>query len=318
MCNRLLVRSTLFEGNSIVRRLIKLRFATGWRPDDGCSTIWRAGPYEAAHRSKPPTRMWGDGRMQSMSTGNGDSGDGSGDGEGAGGTYLHAWWIVLCLGLVGPGLVGCQGGGADCQTDGDCPGAQVCTRGGGVLFGEARCVQRRTDVRVLDPGPDGASGPTDGGDVGRTEVSLADTGMDDSSGDSGFVFIDLGLDGRGADDADSGGAEVPADVVEVGMDVAATCSDGIKNGDESDIDCGGTSCVGCSSGESCKANVDCKSKVCGSGGICQAPSCQDGVRNGNENGVDCGGECRRCQADRECTSNRDCMRGEICVDGRCE
>ena len=47
--------------------------------------------------------------------------------------------------------------------------------------------------------------------------------------------------------------------------VAPTCSDGIQNGTESGVDCGG-SCPACS-------------------------TCSDGVRNGDETGVDCGGSC---------------------------
>jgi len=48
----------------------------------------------------------------------------------------------------------------------------------------------------------------------------------------------------------------------------ATCSDGIKNGNETGVDCGG-SCSAC-------------------------PTCSDGVKNGSEAGVDCGGSCAPC------------------------
>ena len=52
---------------------------------------------------------------------------------------------------------------------------------------------------------------------------------------------------------------------------AATCDDGFLNGDETDIDCGG----------SCD--------------IC--PDCNDGIQNGNETGIDCGGpDCISCNA----------------------
>jgi hypothetical protein len=50
---------------------------------------------------------------------------------------------------------------------------------------------------------------------------------------------------------------------------APTCSDGIQNGTETGIDCGGT-CPAC------------------------APGCSDGIQNGTETGVDCGGTCPPC------------------------
>ena len=43
-----------------------------------------------------------------------------------------------------------------------------------------------------------------------------------------------------------------------------SCEDGIQNGDETGVDCGGSSCPAC-------------------------PTCSDGVQNGDETGVDCGG-----------------------------
>ena len=39
------------------------------------------------------------------------------------------------------------------------------------------------------------------------------------------------------------------------------CSDGIKDGDETGVDCGGD-CVGCPDGEECRSDLDCKSYAC--------------------------------------------------------
>lgn len=52
-------------------------------------------------------------------------------------------------------------------------------------------------------------------------------------------------------------------------DGGPTCTDGIQNGDETDVDCGGSTCPAC-------------------------PSCTDGVQNQGETGVDCGGPCAAC------------------------
>jgi hypothetical protein len=78
-----------------------------------------------------------------------------------------------------------------------------------------------------------------------------------------------------------------------------TCFDGIKNGLEEGMDCGGlcTPCITCFDGiqnchdGSCEEGVDC-------GGSCpKCPTCFDGVQNCHdgscEAGVDCGGSCEK-------------------------
>jgi hypothetical protein len=73
-----------------------------------------------------------------------------------------------------------------------------------------------------------------------------------------------------------------------------SCSDEVRNGDESDTDCGGTDCPACGDGRTCRDGEDCISRVC-TGGVCQPPRCDDEVQNGNEGGVDCGGtDCDEC------------------------
>jgi hypothetical protein len=57
-----------------------------------------------------------------------------------------------------------------------------------------------------------------------------------------------------------------------GGPVLPTCDDGIQNGDEEGVDCGGSSCDAC-------------------------PTCSDGIQNGDEEGVDCGGSsCAPCSS----------------------
>jgi hypothetical protein len=51
-----------------------------------------------------------------------------------------------------------------------------------------------------------------------------------------------------------------------------TCSDGVKNGTESDVDCGG-SCPDCPINDTCNVNGDCQSNVC-AGGFCKCPAGQ--------------------------------------------
>ena len=73
-------------------------------------------------------------------------------------------------------------------------------------------------------------------------------------------------------------------------------TDGVKNGEETGVDCGypGGPPYTCKDGEGCKLATDCKSAVCYKG-LCQAPTCFDTTKNGAETGVDCGGGCPSCQ-----------------------
>ncbi|MEQ8324224.1 MAG: T9SS type A sorting domain-containing protein [Vicingaceae bacterium] len=73
-----------------------------------------------------------------------------------------------------------------------------------------------------------------------------------------------------------------------------SCSDGVENGFETDVDCGGPDCIPC---PSCtdgilnqnESEIDC-------GGVCEpCPSCVDNTRNGQETNIDCGGpDCDPC------------------------
>jgi hypothetical protein len=77
----------------------------------------------------------------------------------------------------------------------------------------------------------------------------------------------------------------------------ATCDDGVANGDETDVDCGG-SCGPCDDGRSCVEPADCTSNMC-EGDVCVSPpECGDGEINGDDT-CDDGGESATC--DDDCT-----------------
>lgn len=85
-------------------------------------------------------------------------------------------------------------------------------------------------------------------------------------------------------------------------------ADGAKNGDETDIDCGGTKAPACADGKGCAVDADCKSTVCKMN-VCQAPTSTDGVKNGDETGIDCGGTTTmapRCATGLGCLADTDC------------
>lgn len=70
-----------------------------------------------------------------------------------------------------------------------------------------------------------------------------------------------------------------ASVCQGGGGTTPTCTDGIQNGQETGVDCGGPDCQPC--------QVD--------------PTCTDGIQNGQETGVDCGGpDCQPCQTNNDC------------------
>jgi len=95
------------------------------------------------------------------------------------------------------------------------------------------------------------------------------------------------------------------------------CFNQAVDGDETDVDCGGSSCAPCRDNQHCVAPTDCQSKVCGDDGTCTAVSCKDGVRNGDELDVDCGGSsCDGCPIGSPCTVAADCQSG-LCDGGKC-
>jgi hypothetical protein len=92
------------------------------------------------------------------------------------------------------------------------------------------------------------------------------------------------------------------------------CTDAAKNGDETDIDCGGACGGTCKDGKACKGNGDCANKLC-IAGLCVG--CFDGVHNNGEAGIDCGGSCMaKCNNGTPCMTVGDCNSGQ-CVDGFC-
>jgi hypothetical protein len=89
---------------------------------------------------------------------------------------------------------------------------------------------------------------------------------------------------------------------------ADRCHDRILDGDETEVDCGG-SCAKCAPGRACAIPGDCQSNGC-EAGVCRAASCEDGVLDGFEADVDCGGACpARCGAGRRCDFSSDCASG---------
>ena len=91
------------------------------------------------------------------------------------------------------------------------------------------------------------------------------------------------------------------------------CNDQIKNGNETDIDCGG-SCGKCNIGQACNLNAECDESNC-IDGTCTPFDCDNGKVGQLETDVDCGGGmCRKCAGGRHCLVDGDCFSG-TCVQG---
>ncbi len=170
--------------------------------------------------------------------------------------------------------------------------------------------------KTLDPGPaPNGSGfcndtgriveclkPEDCGDIAATcsrfarciPLTCTNHARDEATGETG---IDCGglCDGCGADQPCESGNDCLSGVC--GDDkrcVVPSCKDGIKNEDETDVDCGGKYCDRCPEGQGCENRRDCMDYTCFAG-KCQPRTCADGVRNGDEEDIDCGADCPPCQ-----------------------
>ena len=93
---------------------------------------------------------------------------------------------------------------------------------------------------------------------------------------------------------------------------ADTCADSAMGELETDVDCGGTPCLGlglaCGENQGCLVNADCLSNSCGASLTCS--SCGNGAQDGDETGIDCGGTtCAACGDRSQCLVDADCQSG---------
>jgi hypothetical protein len=95
-------------------------------------------------------------------------------------------------------------------------------------------------------------------------------------------------------------------ICQAGACTEATPTDGVKNGGESDVDCGGAAAPKCAPDKKCTTADDCDSAIC-TASVCAAPSPTDGVKNGGESDIDCGGpNAPKCDAGKACEAHTDC------------
>ena len=104
--------------------------------------------------------------------------------------------------------------------------------------------------------------------------------------------------------------------VNVLLNTEYACSDDIRDGDETDTDCGGSCSTKCANSKACSASSDCRSNFCVAG-VCRAGNCTDSYMNQDESDVDCGGSCStKCDIGSKCKKSPDCETS-ICSEGTC-
>lgn len=82
-------------------------------------------------------------------------------------------------------------------------------------------------------------------------------------------------------DGDGGSLEVDAaPASESGVRSGPSCANGVKDGDETAVDCGGRVCPPCANGRACAAPRDCASGVCAEGKCTNDAGCSDATREG--------------------------------------
>ncbi|MCK4491510.1 MAG: hypothetical protein KAU03_02725, partial [Candidatus Altiarchaeales archaeon] len=156
------------------------------------------------------------------------------------------------------------------------------------------------------PPPEYMSIYTDGNCVGQeVRITVEDEDGDPISGVDVQVYFgghnteDLSTNSQGGTSfvpADEGGYELRArksgyhdEDKNLNIVSCESCSDGVRNQDETDVDCGG-SCPPCGDGGNCSVDGDCVGGWCYNG-TCRTSTCSDGIWGPGEEGVDCGGPC---------------------------
>ncbi|HKO52278.1 MAG TPA: hypothetical protein VJV79_31435 [Polyangiaceae bacterium] len=100
-----------------------------------------------------------------------------------------------------------------------------------------------------------------------------------------------------------------------------SCTDSVKNQDETGKDCGGPTCRAttngkCPEAEGCLVHADCSSAFCSPGKLCAPAGCGNNAKDPNETDLDCGGD--GCRATKPCALTQSCVIHADCASGSCQ
>lgn len=155
------------------------------------------------------------------------------------------------------------------------------------------------------PGQAASAGDTDSGtstgateDASASQTQSASATQASMSATGGDATDDASATGpTGADTTDASATE----------DASATggsgCTNGVLDGDESDVDCGG-SCPPCDDGQICNASTDCESMTCTTDMICGGGDSCTALVDDNS--------CQACIKDSCCDEVLECFMDEFC------
>jgi hypothetical protein len=138
-------------------------------------------------------------------------------------------------------------------------------------------------------------GPYPPGGTGGSTTTATDGTTTSSSGTGGTITSSPGAGGTTTSSSGTGGG---CGAMALGcafgdycyMDECASCTDGVQDGDETAVDCGGAHCPPCANTKSCDVPADCES------GWCESLSCF----------VCHGGVCEACSMDTQCATGDFC------------
>jgi hypothetical protein len=237
-----------------------------------------------------------------------------------------------CSGAVGAKLCDGAGNCVACLADADCQLGEICAQNGCI---SAACSDGFKDNDESDIDCGGSCTPC-------AQTKDCATDADCAAGACDWAIPHRCLADQCADhhkngaetDVDCGGptcakcgdgnyCKVDLDCVAGDCDVkrgsfclSARCLNGVLDGSETDLDCGGGICDGCALGQKCEVYFDCASEACdGISLTCVADHCTDHTWDGDETYPDCGGSCGPCGAGSRCLTNADCLAGLVCAPG---
>lgn len=171
--------------------------------------------------------------------------------------------------------------------------------------GLTSCSSDNNNPRPISTGASGGSSSSAGSSTSGNSSSSSGEGGN-ASGGNGSGGNATGGNGTGGNGTGGNGT---------GGNLMEGCTNGVQDGQETQVDCGGPVCAKCV-GEACIDSVECVSGVC-LNKKCVAPSCSDKLKNGTETDVDCGGpDCMDCQDNSSCLVAEDCT-SKICNNGIC-